>query len=434
MKIAFVYPAFDRHADSHPELREAVPCDEYLGPPSLGIASLAAATPPEHDIVFVDDRLTPLDLDLDADLFALSFFTPAATRALALGDALRARGKKVVMGGIFPTQMPEVAAAHADAIVVGEGEPVWPQVLADAARGALRPVYRPGPHDLSTSRPPRLDLYFAAERDGHRPDDYPLQLSRGCPLACDACVLPSHMGAQMRFFDEPLLEATLRAFAAAGKLVSLTEDTSLFGLHGARRRFRAFLDLVLRLQAEGVPIRISYLGISMPMVLNLDASLFEALRATGMDRFYLVGGFDPITRKAFGPGDPKALDRARRCIARCFEYGIDPYVSFLVGNPDDDEGTFDRMLEFAAATGIDLAEFAVSTPYPGTPLWHRYLAEDRILDRTWRRYNDANVVFRPHHMTPERLQEGYLYLWREFYRSRRPALADREHERRTIQF
>ena len=285
--------------------------------------------------------------------------------------------------------------------------------------------------DLATIKPPAVDLYLKAERDGYRPDDYPLQVSRGCPLNCDACVLPIYLGKKSRFFPTESLVATMKAYAAAGKLLSLTEDTSFFP--GARKSFRAFLETVLGLQKEGHNVRISYIGISMPMILNLDPTIVAQLQATKMDRFYLVGGFDPITRDAFGKGDAVALDKATRAIKRCQDAGIDPYVSFLAGNPDDDEGTFDRMLEFARATKIDLAEFAVSTPYPNTPMWHRYVKEDRIFDRQWKHYNDANVVFRPHKMTAERLSEGYLYLWKEFYKGRKELTA-RDHTRKTIQF
>jgi len=434
VKITFVYPSFERHGQAHPELLKYVPCSEYIGPPSLGIASVAAATPEGHEVAFVDDRVDRFDPDrASSDLFALSFFTPAATRAMEIGDQLKARGKKVVMGGIFPSMMPDEAAPHCDAVVVGEGEPVWPQVVADAARGALKPRYQAdGPADLSLLKPPRIDLYLKAERDGHRPDDYPLQVSRGCPLACQACVLPIYLGGKSRFFPNETLATTMREYAAAGKFLSFTEDTSFFP--GARKPFRAFLDVCLALQKEGVKLKISYVGISMPMILNLDPKVLDQLKATGMDRFYLVGGFDPITRDGFGKGDAAALDKARRSIARCQDAGIDPYVSFLAGNVDDDEGVFDRMLEFARATNIDLAEFCVSTPYPNTPLWHRLVAEDRIFDRTWKHYNDANVVFRPHKMSPERLQQGYLYLWKEFYKGREQDLTERNHTRRTIQF
>ena len=110
MRIQFIYPDFDRHAKSHPELLDYVPCDEYLGGAGLGIASIAAVTPPDVEVAFHDDRVTPFNVDgPGADLYALSFFTPAATRAFELADQLRAAGKRTVCGGIFPSMMPDAS-------------------------------------------------------------------------------------------------------------------------------------------------------------------------------------------------------------------------------------------------------------------------------------------------------------------------------------
>ncbi len=440
MRVQFIYPSFERHAQSHPELLQWVPCDEYLGGAGLGIASIAAVTPPEVDVAFHDDRVNPFPLDQigkgaahDADLYAFSFFTPAATRAFELSDALRAQGKKTVAGGIFPTMMPEETAAHFDAVVVGEGEGVWNEVLDDTRNGALKSRYRATePFDLSKLPPPRVDLYVENESPHLKPDDYPLQLSRGCPLSCDACVVPGTLGRGLRVVPRDTVAQELANLARLGKRAALTEDTSFFFFSGARRHFREFL-AVLRDDPRPSHDKISYVGISAPMVLSLDPTLLRELIGSGVDRFYLVGGFDPITRAAFGWGDPKALDKAERTIARCHEFGIDPYVSFLVGNDGDDEGVFDRMLSFCQRTKLDKCEFAVFTPYPNTPAWHRLVSEDRILHRTWKKYNDANVVFQPKQMSPERLQEGYLRLWREFYRGRNE-IAEREHHARTVQF
>lgn len=433
MRVQFIYPAFERHAQSHPELLEHVPCDEYLGGAGLGIASIAAVTPRHVDIAFHDDRVTPFPLDRDADLYAMSFFTPAATRAFELADALRARGKRTVAGGIFPSMMPEETLRHFDAVVAGEGEGVWSDVLADAEKGTLQRLYRAhAPYDLRTLLPPRVDLYVEQESPALRPDDYPLQLSRGCPLRCDACVIPGTMGKSLRVIPRETVRTALRNLAAHGKRAALTEDTSFFFFSGARRHFREFLD-DLREDPRPSHEKVSYVGISAPMVLSVDPTLLAELVTAGIDRFYLVGGFDPITRAAFGSGDPRATEKMHRVIDRCHELGIEPYVSFLVGNETDDEGVFDRMLEFCASAHVDKCEFAVFTPYPGTPSWHRLEAEGRILDRTWKRYNDANVVFRPKQMSQDRLQRGYLDLWRQFYGGR-SELRDRDHHQRTIQF
>jgi len=424
MKVLFVYPAFDRHAASNPELLEFVPMNEYLGSPSLGIASLAACTPPDWEIEYRDDRIEPADTPTDADLVALSFFTPAAKRGMALADYFRARGKLVVVGGIFPTMMPEVVASHADAVVVGEGEVSWPQLLADAAAKRLRPLYYSGAIDLSAVPLPRVDLYF-----GTGADDYPLQVSRGCAMTCQACAIPGVMDKHIRTFPLEHVVGQLDQLTRAGARGCLTEDTGWFP-GSAHRRMAELFDV---LAARGTQAAISYAGISMPMVLATSTAFLARARAAGVDMFYLVGGFDPVTTRAFTGQDPKALARAEAAIARCHDADIEPYTSFLLGLDDDDEGTVDRMLEFANKAKIKKAEFAIFTPYPGTPSWHRLVAEDRILHRDWSKYNDANVVFHPKHMTPDALHRGYLRLWREFYADR-GHLASLPVAERTIQF
>jgi len=433
MRLRFVYPKFARHADHNPELREHVPCNEYFGPPSLGIACLAAVTPPEWEIEFRDERVEDVGLDdCDGiDLIAISFFTPAATRGLELADEFRKRGKKVVIGGIFPTMMPEVVEPHADAIVMHEGEGVWPQVLADAKAGTLQKRYHGLPGvDPATLPMPKIDLYLDKENDEYKPDDYPLQIARGCPLNCFACVLPTSMGRKMRHFGTEHALGQIDQLAKRGKLASLTEDTSLFFGSGASRRFGALLDAIAE---RGGEAPFSYLGTSMPMVRVTSSEFLGRMRRAGINMFYLVGGFDPFTMKAFTGKEPDALQKAHDAVQKCFDHGIEPYTSFLIGNDDDDEGTMDRMLEFANKAKIRKAEFAVMTPYPGTRVWHRLVEEGRILHRDWYRYNDANVVFKPKHMTPERLHEGYIYLWKEFYKSRQE-LRDLSQAERTIQF
>ena len=428
MKVLFVYPRFQRHADSNPELRAMVPMNEYLGSPSLGIASLAALLPPHWQAEFRDDRLGPADGPTDADLVALSFFTPAATRAFELARSFRAQGKPVIAGGIFPSLMPEEAAPHFDAIVLGEGEGSWLRLLADFEQGQLKPRYScDGMVDLATLPLPRVDLYLAQEGGNFVPDDYPVQLSRGCPLSCEACALPVSMTERMRDYPESHVLGQIDQLARAGKRACLTEDTSWFPGKPSRRLGALFDALA------GRPARISYAGISMPMILVASPSLLARARAAGVGMFYLVGGFDPITTRAFTGRDEKALSRAYEAIARCHDAGIEPYTSFLLGLDDDDEGTPDRMLEFAARAGIRKAEFAIFTPYPGTPAWHRLVLQGRILHREWSRYNDANVVFRPARMSPDQLRRGYLRLWRDFYASRQ-GLRELPLAERTIQF
>ena len=429
MKVLFVYPRFARHAEAHPELRTWVPMNEYFGSPSLGLAMMAAVTPQGWELEYRDDRMASADGPTDADLVAFSFFTPAATRAFALAKAFRAQGKTVVAGGIFPTAMPDECLKHFDAVVTGEGEAVWPQLLVDFKRGALKQRYSQPLASLDGVPTPNLSLYFNAERDGFVPDDYPVQLTRGCPLACQACILPVSMQRTLREFSVAHTLKQLRQLRLAGKRACLTEDTSWFPgqqSNHLRALFRAMID-------EGLEASISYIGISMPQLLVASDDLLTLARAAGVDMFYLVGGFDPVTTRAFTGEDEKALSRAHKAIARAHTFDIEPYTSFLLGNDSDDLKTADRMLGFAAESGIKKAEFAIFTPYPATPAWDRLSREDRITTRDWSRYNDANVVFTPKRMSARELEDGYLYLWREFYGDK-SHYASWQQDERTIQF
>ena len=430
MRILFVYPRFARHADANPELLSYVPMNEYLGSPSLGIACLAAVTPAHHQLELRDDRRAPADTPTDADLVALSFFTPAAERALELADYFRGQGKLVVAGGIFPTMMPDVVAPHVDAVVIGEGEASWLRLLADAEAGDLAPRYAaPSPVDLATLPTPKLSLYLEQETPGFEPDDYPVQISRGCPLDCQACVLPASMGKRIRELSLEQVLAQIDQLARRGKRACLTEDTSWLPGRGRRR----LQELFTALAASGRRAAVSYIGISMPMILHTPTAVLAAAKQAGVDMFYLVGGFDPISTHAFTGRHPKATQQAHDAIRKATDLGIEPYTSFPLGGDGDDLGTVDRMLDFASRSGIRKAEFAIFTPYPGTPAWKRLRAEGRILTERWSRYHDASVVFRPAQMTPEELHEGYLRLWRDFYRDRSDLTALGRAER-TIQF
>ncbi len=431
MKILFVYPRFQRHAEANPELLEYVPMNEYLGSPSLGIAMIAAMTPNDIEVEFRDDRLADADTPTDADIVALSFFTAAASRGMELADRFKERGHTVVAGGIFPTMMPDVVQPHVDAVFVGEGEAAWLTFLADYRAGTVRPRYQSeGALDLGPLPNPRLDLYFGQENERFKPDDYPLQISRGCSLSCHACALPTSMTRNLRCFDHDQIIRALDQLDAAGKMACLTEDTSWFPGHAGRRTLEAVFDHVI---AEGRTASISYVGISMPMIRCTPVRLLEKAKLAGVDMFYLVGGFDPITMKAFTGKNQRAWDRGVEAIKKAMDAGIEPYTSFLLGGDQDDEGTVDRMLEFARVSGIRKAEFAIATPYPGTPQWHALVKQDRLLHRDWSRYNDANVVFKPAQMTEQQLLDGYLRLWREFY-SDKQHFVDAEHLERTIQF
>ncbi|MBI3180490.1 MAG: DUF4070 domain-containing protein [Deltaproteobacteria bacterium] len=224
--------------------------------------------------------------------------------------------------------------------------------------------------------------------------------------------------------------AQLDALDAVGKRAALTEDTSWFPTGSART---AFINLLDRLIEERRRALVSYVGISIPMILSTPASILTKAKTAGIDMFYLVTGFDPVTNGAFGSGDAKASGRFVDAVRKSLDLGIEPYTSFLIGGDDDDGRSVDRMLELSAKAGVRKAEFAIFTPYPGTPSWDRLVREDRIITSDWSRFNDANAVFQPKSYSPETLTSEYVRAWKEFYASRQH-YKDAGQAERTIQF
>src|SRR6185369_15941826 len=157
----------------------------------VNLPLLAALTPPGHTVTIVEEVYAPDDIDQDVDLVGITVLTEYAVRSYQIGDAYRKKGVKVVMGGIHPTVLPEEALEHADAIVMGEAEGVWPQVVSDAASGQMQRIYRAGKlTDLNSLPIPRRDL-LSSSLQGYTPIPIGVETSRGCPHDCEFCCIGS---------------------------------------------------------------------------------------------------------------------------------------------------------------------------------------------------------------------------------------------------
>jgi len=424
MHIAFVYASWDRPSECHPELA-SVDASPYVGTPSLAAASLAAVTPQRHTVTFHDDRVIPVVPDRGPDLVAMPIFTPQADRAMALADRYRELGVPVVAGGIFTSLMPDEVAPHVDARCIGEGEGIWPTILADAEAGRLRPRYdgndqRP---DLGALPTPRYELYadwvdeLRRQRRADYPDlDFPVQLSRGCPVGCSHCVLPPYLGPKLRLAPPEKIREAFERILSLGiwRGATLIEDTTTLASPRVQRHLTAVAEA-----CEDLDTRVAYIGSSPQFMRAAPDSMFAALRSLGVLQVYLMFGFGPTSRAATSRNaTPRTVQIAVDAVRRIQDNGLEVYGSFAVGQDGEDDSVFDRVLALCEAADIRVAEFAVATPYPGTPAYKTLITQDRLLDRPWREYNDANVVFRPALMSPDVLQRIYVDLWQEFYRDR----------------
>ena len=424
MHIAFVYASWDRPSECHAELA-TVDASPYVGTPSLAAAALAAATPPEHTVTFQDDRVLPVVPDRSPDLVAMPVFTPQADRALALADRYRELGVPVVAGGIFTSLMPDQVAPHVDAVCIGEGEMIWPTILADAEKGQLKPRYKGNGHlrDLGALAVPRYELYadwvdeLRTQRRADYPDlDFPVQLSRGCPVGCSHCVLPPYLGPGLRLTPPAKVREAFEKIHSLGNWrgATLIEDTTTLASPRIQRHLTAVAEA-----CEDLDTRVAYIGSSPQFMRKAPDSMYAALRSLGTLQVYLMFGFGPTSRNATAhDATPEAVQIAVDTVKRIQDNGLEVYGSFAVGQEGEDDSIFDRVLDLCRRARISVAEFAVATPYPGTPAYRDLQKQDRLLDRPWREYNDANVVFRPNLMEPDTLQRIYIDLWKEFYRDK----------------
>jgi radical SAM superfamily enzyme YgiQ (UPF0313 family) len=373
--------------------------------PRLGLGVLASLVPQGNEVIYTDDLVRPFDLERDVkpvDLVGISVDSKTARRSYAIADAYRRQGVKVVLGGIHVTALPEEAGEHADAVVVGEAEDLWPELLRDAGQGRLAPTYR-GDLPALGGRPwPRRDLFRSRKY-------IPFQVvetMRGCPYTCEFCSVSSAHGKRLRLRP---VEDLVGELGTLGKLVMFADDNVMLDERHAR-------ELCRRL----APLGKHWIGQCSLAVLGRPEKI-EMLAASGCKGLFV--GFesaDPAATKLMGKPQNRP-ERYREIVHALHEHGIATWGSFLFGFDTDDPEIFDRTVELAESLKLTMALFAILTPYPGTPLYRRLQAEGRLTDERWwlgEDHDRGSPYFVPARMSREALREGWVRAWQRFYSSR----------------
>jgi radical SAM superfamily enzyme YgiQ (UPF0313 family) len=369
----------------------------------LTLTTLAALVPPELDaeIEIVDEGIQDVDPERPADLVGLTVITGTAPRAYQLAARFRARGIPVVLGGPHVTLVPDDAAPHADAIVVGYAEESWPRLLRDAAAGRLQPRYDQRPQ-LSLAGLPfaRRDLL---PRSRFLTTDV-FEATRGCVHSCDFCVVPSAWGRTP--YQKPVADvvADIRQ-KGSRKLIFVDLNLIADPLYAARL-FEAL-----------IPLRVHWYGLATTL-LGDDGPLL-ALAARSGCRGLLMGleSMSVKNLRQSGKGFNAPADYAR-LVERLHQHRIALQGCFVFGLDHDTPSVFLETARFAVEARIDLPRFAVVTPFPGTALYRRLDAQGRILTRNWELYDGQHVVFQPALMSVEDLQRGIETAWKHAYSAR----------------
>jgi radical SAM superfamily enzyme YgiQ (UPF0313 family) len=380
--------------------------------PQLTMPLLAAWTPDHWEVSHTDEIVQRVDFNKRVDLVGITANTPAAPHAYALAREFRRRGVAVVIGGPHATLLPDEVAQHTDAVVVGEGELVWPELLADFERGELKRIYRScALPDLKQMPAPRWDLI-----KGRSYGKGVTIASRGCPFACDYCTIPQMYQRKMRY--RPVGEVVDEIRRMPGRALIFWDDNI-----GANRAYAK------ELFAAIAPLKRWWTSQCTADVAFDDEFLSLASRS-GCKALFL--GLETISQASLDVANKRhnRADEYREVIRRFHAHGIAVQAGVVFGFDHDDRSIFRATVEFYRSAGLDSATVSVLIPFPNTPVFRRLEAEGRILTRDWSRYNGKkDVVFQPALMSPHELLMGMEWAARQFYSL--PSIVERMARSRT---
>lgn len=368
----------------------------------LTLTTLASLAPRELDIEFVihDEGIEDIPEDIDADLVAMTVITGSAKRAYALSKRFRERGIPVVLGGPHVTLVPHDAEPHADAIVTGYAEESWPQLLRDFAAGQMKRRYVQSPALALEKLPfPRREMLAG------KPylTTHVFEATRACVHDCEFCVVPAAWGRKP--LQKPVEDVVADIRQHYAKRIIFIDLNIIADREYAKRLFRAL-----------APLKVKWFGLATSLIVR-DNELLDLAAESGCSG--LLIGLESISQDNLDEINKgwNAPDKYGELVAKLHERGITLMGCFVFGMDHDEPDVFLKTAKLAVETAIDLPRFAISTPFPGTALYHRLEREGRLLTKDWELYDGQHVVFQPARMSVKELQEGHEAAWRHAYKA-----------------
>lgn len=396
MQLMLVKPNIGRKGDS-------LYVDEgRMEPLQLGL--LAALTPGDVEVVLYDDRCETIPYDRPVDLVAITVETFTARRAYEISRHFKKRGVPVILGGMHVTLLPTEAASHADSIIIGDAEPVWGEMIADAKKHSLKKIYK----GIQPSIPQegvltRRDLFSGK---GYLPITL-LQFSRGCRYRCSFCASSAYF--HSRHYCRPTADVVAEIKSQGRKLLFFVDDNIVADFEKAKKLFQALIPLKVKWVSQG----------SLDML--KDQELMELMVKSGC--LGHVIGFESINPENIRSMN-KTANTAQSVLHYCKEveelrkWGLQTWAAFTVGHDFDTPESIRETLRFALESKFCFAAFNILMPYPNTPLYKTLQAQGRLLyDGTWWIHEDYRfnyAAFRPARMSPEELTELAFLCRKEF--------------------
>jgi radical SAM superfamily enzyme YgiQ (UPF0313 family)/anti-anti-sigma regulatory factor len=409
--------------------------------PKLSLPVIAARTPGNWEVRIVDESRTIVRKDLVESVVReqgaenllvgistqMTCYTP---RAYEIAEMFRARGVKVVLGGTHATYLPEEAKLHSDAVVKFEADEVWPEVISDFEKGALKPFYEMESYPSMLDYPsPRIDLlprgcYMTSQC---------IQTTRGCHFDCEFCSVSPFNGKSSRrrsvedivneiqrikewrrneLVDGMITGPIWHRIGTTLRILTGIEDGTIFAfvddLHNSNRDYCKKLWTALK------ELNIKW-GAQCTLFLGNEPDMVKLAADSGCVAMFV--GMESISEDVLTEmNKPFNQEKKYEDQIKCFhDHGIMVNPGVIFGSDGDDESVFENTVDFLIKCRVELAYINIATPLPGTVLFDRMKAEGRIFDWDWNHYDGKHVVYHPKRMTPEVLQEGFFWANRQFF-------------------
>ncbi|MBZ0254654.1 B12-binding domain-containing radical SAM protein, partial [bacterium] len=349
----------------------------------LSLLSVAAATPPDVNIKIIDEQCEDVPWDADVDLVGITCMTALAPRAYEIASRFRARGVPVVLGGMHPTFRWVEALEHADAVVAGEAEGVWRQVIDDARNGIMSGKYQAQEtFDLSEINLPPYQLLNL-----NRYSTYAVQATRGCDRTCSFCSISAfHQHTQRRRPVESIIEEVKRI---PNRMFLLVDDNLTADRDYAAQLFEAL-----------IPLK-KYWVTQSTLAIADDPDFLQLAARAGCTGLFV--GLETFTESNLQSVDKgfNHVEQYREAVRRFHANGIGVEAGIVLGFEHDDPSVFAHTLKMLDYLKIDAIQASIFTPLPGTLAYETM--KPRLLDRNWGHYDFHHVVYQPQNMTPEAL-------------------------------
>jgi len=363
--------------------------------PSLTLAQLAAVTPNEHSVELIDNRINNINFNWVGDIVGISSLTYAINYAYEIADKFREKGISVVLGGYHASALPDEAKQHADAVVIGEAETSWPQLLKDFEKDKLKSFYHSGPVNAklipNANRTLQNGISFVSR----------VQATRGCPNRCEFCSVGN---VETNIFRKRPIENVINEIKSLKSPSFSFDDSSLtIDLEYTKDLFRQMKSLNKKFSCYG--------NINL---LNENEDLLKLSKDAGCNTWCV--GFESFSQENLDQSNKKnKASSYQESIKKIHKFGLRIKGLFIFGFDGDTTDTFNFTYKKIKNLNIDFAYFSILTPFPGSRLYTRLKKENRINTEDWSKYTSGFVVYEPKNMTSDELYDKTNELTKNFY-------------------